>query len=406
MRIKYVLIISSIFFLSALPCFSQSLELNLKARIVDEQNVYSISIDLKSNLPKNAKLGIEIYYAKKYFVPANLRSPGQAEYEIENISLIKKSEFINDSNCTLTMGDYLRKPYAGDYLVKVIFSPDNQLEEIRQKLPQNTKEIVKETSFTFGNTEDLDKQKNQVKREVYQVMEKIKELHQVLFQKLSEQTKSGKFNPEKWKEWSVDWIKTLDGIKQDNASRLEERIYHLETVAKHSIDALCSDLKKLREDYESKAKSSDNLKVLEMEFISKNRSFTSMFDESLNMLNFGMIIDKSVVKPIIEEIENNLGLINNLYIETNKNPDMKGQWKEKAPEYQGTIQRQLFKLANETSDYIFATYTAPFTQEFLNYLEECNKQVDKTGTGDKNISLLFNRLKKILSDIKETLDLE
>ena len=117
--------------------------------------------------------------------------------------------------------------------------------------------------------------------------------------------------------------------------------------------------------------------------------------------------NKSSVKFLLEEIEKNLGLINNLYIETGKNQDIKKQWKEKVSEYQSVIQQQLFKLANETSDYIFATYTAPFTQDFLNYLDECNKQMGKTGPGEgeKNIPILFNHLEKILSDTREALEL-
>lgn len=406
MSIRFVVIVV-IFFLSVLPCFAQSPEFNVKAQIVEEQGRYEVSVEIKSNFPKETILDIEVYYAKKYFVPANLRNPGQPEYDIENIRLLKGAEVVSEPNCTLRMGNYIRKPYAGDYLVKVIFNPNNQPEGIRQKLPQNSKEIVKEITFTFGKPEDLENQKKQIKREIYQAMENIKKSHQLLVRKVSEQINSGKFNPEKWK-WSVGWMKVLDDIKQDNESRLEERIYHIETAGKHSVDALCSDLKKLKEEFESKAKSSDNLKALETDFVSKDRSFTAMFDESLNMLNFGMIIDKSAVKSLMEEIEKNLGLINSLYAESNKTPDMKKQWKEKVPEYQNVIQRQLFKLTNETSDYIFATYTAPFTQDFLDYLDVCNKQMNNPGTGegDKNTPVLFNHLKKILSDMRETLELE
>jgi hypothetical protein len=395
---KVFLVSAFIFSLSALS-LAADYQLEGKASIEESEGVYDVSLNIKSGLPEDSVLEISVCYLKKYLVPASLRKPGQGEYETEPVELISESVSLDDGNCLLKSGNYKRRPYVGDYKVKITFNPENQTDEIKKKLPADIKPIEKEISFVYGNPGELEGQKKNIRKEIYAELEEIKKLYDSLRAQTASYAKEGKFNPADWKKWQDELSQKTKDIRKANESRLEGWIYRLETVGKHSIDSLCIELVKLGADYEKLA-SSDDIKKASLGFAKLTDSFDMTFDYELQRLGFGSIPDKPLVKTALSEIEKNLSLVEELLRDADKE-----KWAKSSAEYKDAIQKEIFKLANATSDYIYATYLAPFTQDFVKYIETCSKAVEKT-VEDKTVEQLAAKLKKIIKELKETLELE
>ncbi|MBI4833534.1 MAG: hypothetical protein HY811_01775 [Planctomycetes bacterium] len=397
-RIVYWL--TAFLFSLSFSAFSDDYELDARASIDESEGAYNITVNIKSSLPENSVLEISVCYIKKYLIPSSLRKHDQPEYETEPAELITETTSLNNGACVLKAGNYKRRPYVGDYRVKIIFNPNSQPAGVKQKLPADIKPIEKEISFAYGNPDELEGQKKNIRKEIYIELEEIKKLYDSLRAKTASYAKEGKFDQADWEKWQSDLKVKTDEIKKANESRLEGWVYRLETVGKHSIDAMCAELIKLAADYEKLALSTADMQKVSAGFVPFTDSFDMTFDYELQRLGFGSIPDKPLVKSAVEETEKNLGLIEVLFSEADKE-----KWAKLSAEYKDAIQKEIFKLSNATSEYIYATYLAPFTQDFVKYIETCSKAVEES-VEDKMVNQLSAKLKKTIKELKETLEIE
>jgi hypothetical protein len=234
--------------------------LAIECSVEEREGISSFHVTCTGDLPDGALLRAEVEFLKPVSLPPALQKETGRKFELAPVSIGKSSERMRQGTATFVVGIMRRKPYSGEYVVRVSCPREGQRDDVLSKvvgrLPMNS-----EKRLVFGKADDFDVESESARAALRADLLEMKELWLTLaslfksrvFVGTTATLRQEPLETAELVEWTKDlaeWTRSLNTFLERNDERPDVEVFWAEFVGKRTISLRAELLRKLGEGYD------------------------------------------------------------------------------------------------------------------------------------------------------------